>query len=768
MKGKYTSPYILFFAVALIFSVGAVLVHAQKNNEPVYFNSTSILPQDFICDDVCISRVIQAPSTFTFAAIEAPLGVHFEIRLFDDRGWHAWTSITPEEDGPDSISSDKGTYLFVVHKGRSLQIRSTQRIDGIIANTYTLPPSLKPLPASRVRMAANTTLPQLPLLSRIDWLDPSIELQNERRDQLWKSDYSTVKKIVIHHTATTVRDVTGDGIVNDVDYREAVRGIYSYHTYSQKWGDIGYNYIIDPAGKIWEGRFGGDGVVAGHVHRSKQCSRFPSNNISLNEGSMGIALLGTFSSDTPSFSARDSLVQLITQKSWEFDIDPSGSGFFIDGNYPNVLAHRDLDCTECPGGALYADLPSIVRDASEAYGTLIRDVPRKYAAEKISLNPSVVEMKKGDSREVNAMFWNTGTTTWRGYGDDPLVIVSNVVKDHLASLEALHLASVEGGSATNISASPLLMGKLTTPNVEPRHIGTFSVKLADPSDELISNQLFTLALGRRGWIPSTDASVQVINTGLEWAALRAEGDPTPEITDEPGRKITIHFTNKGTKTWKKGDVLLVLQKADGAESELKDRSWKKKGGQTVFDEKEVAPGEQATFSLLVSAPLIGTIQETTYLLANEKKLSGSDYLPLVVRVKPAYEAEVVRLEYAPTALVGWKPRATLVIKNIGTREWRKAQIVAKAVDGKGASPFRDARWKNVSSARQLKTIKSGETTTITLPLIMPKKPGLYRHTLSLMNGMQKIYLKSGDEYASGIDQEVRVDPAPIRKKKSKK
>ncbi|MEK7648771.1 MAG: peptidoglycan recognition family protein [Patescibacteria group bacterium] len=740
----------------------------QDDSQPIHFDTTTISPQDFTCEDICTSRVFQAPSVFRYAVVEVPHGTHLDVRLFDESRWIDWTPITPEEDRPDGSFAERGAYTFVVHAGRAFQLRSAQALEQTRVITYSLPPPAKKLLPQRVRMAVNSILPQLPFMQRSDWLDPSIELQEVRRDQLWKSNYTTVKKIVIHHTATAVRDVTGDGVVTDADYREAVRGIYSYHTYSQKWGDVGYNYIIDPAGKIWEGRFGGDGVVAGHVHRSKACTRFTTNNLSLNEGSMGIAMLGTFSSDTPSFQARDSLVQLIAQKSWEFDIDPSGSGFFIDAVYPNILAHRDLDCTDCPGSAFYADMPSVVRDAAEAYSTLVRDIPRKYAAEKITLNPAVVEMKKDDDREVTAMFWNTGTTTWRGYGEAPLVITSSAIKEKIASLEALHLASREERASQSPVETALAQGKLTAANVEPRRAGTFVMKLADPPDELISQQTFTLALGQKGWIPSSDASVQVVNTGLELAALRTEGDGAPEITDEPGRKITIHFTNKGTTPWKRGEVLLALQNSEGITSDLKDRSWKKPNGQFAFDEKEVAPGEQATFSFLVSVPYLGIFQETTILLVKEKKVSGSDYTPLVVTVKPAYDAEVVKLEYAPTAQVRWKPQTTLVIKNTGIREWKNAVLTTQAIDGKGVSPFRSTKWKNARVIQSLKTVKPGETTTLTFNLAIPAKPGLYRHTLSFVNGKQKVYVKSGEEYVGGIDQEVRVDPVPGKKKKGKK
>lgn len=760
----------LFGASFVLLAGSAVWSYSGNEYGNLRFDSTNVSPPDFACEQACVTRVFQAPSPFRYAAVEAPLGASFEVRFFDDERWNKWTRTAIENDRPDGNLSDIGNAIFILQHARAFQVRSAQPFVNMNVITYSLPPAAKALRTHNVRMAGEGILPTLPLTPRIDWLDPSIELTNERREERWKSEYNTVKKIVIHHTATTVRDVNGDGIVNEADYREAVRGIYSYHTYSQKWGDIGYNYIIDPLGRIWEGRYGGDGVIAGHAFRSRQCSKFSSNNISLNDGSTGIALLGTFTSDTPSFHARDSLISLIAQTAWHFDINPSGSGYFIDAIYPNVIAHRDFDCTECPGNAFYTDMHSIVGDAAAAYAALNGDVSHRYAAEKISISPSRIEMKKGDNIEIRAMYWNMGTTTWRGYGNAPLAIARSSIKERLASLEALHLASVDeaGSTAAGQNKESYILGTLEEPNVAPRHIGTFRFRLTDPSDELISRQSFILALGEKGWIPSSDASVEVINTGLEWAAMRTEGDPAPVITDESGRKITIHFTNKGTRAWKRGEVALAVQRADGTVSELKDRSWKKTDGQFLFEEKEIAPGDQATFSFLVTAPHLGIFQEQTLLLSNGKKVSGSDYAPLIVEAKPAYEAEIVGMKYAPAAFAKGSMQATLTVKNTSTREWKKGAISAIAIDGKSQSPFRSKKWKNTTVIQALKTVKSGQTLALAIPLAMPVKSGLYRHTLSFANGTQKIYLKSGDGYTGGIDQEIRVDSMPAKKKAGKK
>ena len=162
------------------------------------------------------------------------------------------------------------------------------------------------------------------------WLG-DLALSREKLESLWPPEYEEVKKIIIHHTASTVRDVNGDGALDGSDYRELVRAIYHYHASSKKWGDIGYQYIIDPDGTIYEGRFGGDGVVGGHAYRSRACTKFGPSNMPFNKGTIGISLLGTYQDQSITLQAHEALTTLIAEKAWEFEFEPLGSGFFRTG-----------------------------------------------------------------------------------------------------------------------------------------------------------------------------------------------------------------------------------------------------------------------------------------------------------------------------------------------------------------------------------------------------------------------------------------------------
>jgi hypothetical protein len=183
----------------------------------------------------------------------------------------------------------------------------------------------------------------------------------------WAPEFSPTKKLIVHHTA--------DGIdyVDKAGAESLVQAIYRYHAApvadgGQDWGDIGYNFIIDKFGSIYEGRYsrdylganpsgddaGGNGVTAGHT-------------LGWNSGTVGIALLGTFTAQDVSPAARQSLESMLAWEASRHGINPQATSAFVNPTSlatittPNIAGHRDYVATydECPGSAFYATLPAI-------------------------------------------------------------------------------------------------------------------------------------------------------------------------------------------------------------------------------------------------------------------------------------------------------------------------------------------------------------------------------------------------------------------------
>ncbi len=177
------------------------------------------------------------------------------------------------------------------------------------------------------------------ILSRSGWGADERLRFDAKNAEIWPPEYRRIEKVVIHHT------VTGDP---DPRPTATIRAIYQYHAVARGWGDIGYNYLIDPGGAIYEGRHGGPGVVGGHT-------------AGYNAGSMGVAMLGTYDTHTVSAAARHALGALIRAKAG--DLDPLGRGPFRDREgIWNIGGHRALTQTECPGDSFYPTLNNLRRE----------------------------------------------------------------------------------------------------------------------------------------------------------------------------------------------------------------------------------------------------------------------------------------------------------------------------------------------------------------------------------------------------------------------
>lgn len=211
------------------------------------------------------------------------------------------------------------------------------------------------------------------LISRSQWITST---QEKYTRKYWKpkknvnklfSDYQTPKYFVIHHTEAIEGE---DGI-------ERMRNIFDYHATVRKWGDIGYNYVIDSDGTVYEGRKGGNGVRGAHSLNSF-------NGKNYNYGSIGIAVIGDYDKEKLSDKAQASLEKLIGFLAYanNINLDSKVKAFvpinkrkgLIVKNYKKVkalLGHRDVDETTCPGDNIYSKLDEI-KEQAQQYQSLYR------------------------------------------------------------------------------------------------------------------------------------------------------------------------------------------------------------------------------------------------------------------------------------------------------------------------------------------------------------------------------------------------------------
>ncbi|WP_416979214.1 peptidoglycan recognition protein [Streptomyces sp. T028] len=160
---------------------------------------------------------------------------------------------------------------------------------------------------------------------------------------------TTVKAAFVHHTATGNNYTCAQA-------PSAIRSIYRYHVKSMGWRDIGYNFLIDKCGTIYEGRAGGVAKAVMGAH-----------TLGFNSNSMGVAVLGTFTSAKPNSATVKAIARLTAWKLGVFGANPKATTYLKSGGgnlYAkgknvrlNVISgHRDGFATECPGKQLYGKL----------------------------------------------------------------------------------------------------------------------------------------------------------------------------------------------------------------------------------------------------------------------------------------------------------------------------------------------------------------------------------------------------------------------------
>jgi hypothetical protein len=153
-----------------------------------------------------------------------------------------------------------------------------------------------------------------------------------------------------------------------------VLAIARYHRDVRHWDDIGYNFVVDRYGQIFEGRAGGvlEAVAGAHAG-------------GFNQSSTGAAVLGSFTGAPPTAAATRALARLLAWKLTYHGAPTAGRVPVPDRGtradkyrpgqtvrLPRIAGHRDLNATECPGRALYRQLPALRR----LVGRLARTQPR--------------------------------------------------------------------------------------------------------------------------------------------------------------------------------------------------------------------------------------------------------------------------------------------------------------------------------------------------------------------------------------------------------
>jgi hypothetical protein len=329
--------------------------------------------------DVLTSELDTAPFSVmgaTWDATDDVEGVVIRYRVRTAGTWSDWEGVGSSDVAPDTGSEDAGdgsrdgTDPIVAVDADGVQVWAEAERGHVTGLTLVLvDPGADPAAvgatvdadeavadAAQVRTAAARVAavpPAAPaIISRAGWgADESL--------RTCSPDYSNdMVSAAVHHTASS-NGYSAEAVPG------LIRGFYAYHTRPEAaggrgWCDIGYNFLVDQFGRVFEGRAGGIGSTVVGVHTG-----------GFNSRTIGIAAIGEYSAAAPSAALLESLSQLIA---WKFSIHrilAGGSVQMVSGGgaskypagtvvqFPTIYAHRDAQLTSCPGNNLYNALPSI-------------------------------------------------------------------------------------------------------------------------------------------------------------------------------------------------------------------------------------------------------------------------------------------------------------------------------------------------------------------------------------------------------------------------
>jgi hypothetical protein len=443
----------------------------------------------------------------------------------------------------------------------------------------------------------------------------------------WPATYpAKTSKFIIHHTETTT---------NLDDPKQAIRNIYKYHAVSRGWGDIGYNYIIDTDGRVYEGRYGGEGVIGGHAGPG-------------NTGSIGIAILGSYDDDDVSEAAIESLSRLIAIKSKIHGINPEGYSSFRGKFRPNIIGHLDVMNTACPGNYIYKKLPLIASMAK----TMADEDRKKHLQDYEFIDKSDVyylELEPQETESVTIKLENIGKKTW---GKETYLLVNKNSKHE--------------GVVSFPKKEGIRLAEMKESQVKPGSAGTFTFQIeAGEKTNLIFLDLTVVVDGER---KITDYKVLPVKVNAPIYTYEVTDIDYPPKVMAPGDKFEgkIKLKNTGNITWKrfgKNRVVVTLN------------------GKTVgiMAEKETGEDDYATFKYAYTAPeapgqYYGEFQ-IEYRGDGDLQKESDEHLSFTTNVnEQGLKGELVELTPDRELEQGTSYILSIKLKNTGSETWNKEDI----------------------------------------------------------------------------------------------
>ena len=345
--------------------VAALLVPMPQSGEPEFDVriGSQALAFDESDDGIWLSDPLEVDATIVgLSWNDKPDGLAWVRSSRDGEGWSDWIVVSiddvhvPDPGTEEAANARPGSSPVFIGDDRFVQFRvEASELPKLEADLVSAAPKgvgisgvVDRIPLPQLP-GADATTSQPTIVTRSQWGGNQCTTNSPRYNE-------RVHVMFVHHTATP------NDYSSPAEARQRVFNICTFHVQARGWRDIGYNFLIDKFGNIYEGRAGGiDRAVQG-AHTG-----------GYNSWSTGVAFLGSHQNDPPTAAAREAFRQLAAWKLDVHHVDPTATSRVNGRTFNNIAGHRDAGSTACPGDACYNLLGTFRTQARSTGGAKIFD-----------------------------------------------------------------------------------------------------------------------------------------------------------------------------------------------------------------------------------------------------------------------------------------------------------------------------------------------------------------------------------------------------------
>ncbi|MDM7854017.1 N-acetylmuramoyl-L-alanine amidase [Cellulomonas alba] len=280
------------------------------------------------------------------------------LRVREQGRWSAWQSLTQTVEG---VPGERpGTEPLLTNGADGVQVRVSTadgapaprglRVDLVDPGSSPADGQAEPSAPAASAQAATGDVLRPRIVTRAQWG------ADESLGSPWPDVSSRLSAMYLHHTA-------GSNTYTKAQAAAQVRAIFAFHVKGRGWPDIGYQFLVDRFGTIYQGRR--DAIA--DLPIGAQAGGY-------NTDTIGVSAIGNFQTAKPSSAMVASIERVFAWEAYAHKLDVRGRTTLITGTstgsdtrakagakvtVPVLLGHRDTNGTACPGTNLYAKLPTI-------------------------------------------------------------------------------------------------------------------------------------------------------------------------------------------------------------------------------------------------------------------------------------------------------------------------------------------------------------------------------------------------------------------------